>query len=247
MMRKTGCLILAASLALVVAGPGRADDRSAAMAIIDKAIKAGGGEANLAKFNAQTWTEKGTYYGMGNGLPYTGQYAMQRPDKFSMTIEGAFKIVLNGDKGWMKSGDGDTMEMSKEQLAEQKEEQFAGWVASLLPLKEKGYTLTPLAEIKVDSRPAVGVKVAHEGHRDVKLYFDKEKGLLVKSEGTVKDLEQGGKEVNQEAFYSNFKEVEGAQIPMKIVIKRDGKQFVEAENFDVKPASKLDDKVFAKP
>jgi hypothetical protein len=245
MMRKTGCLVVA--VALVVAGLSRADDRSEAMALIDKAIKAAGGEAKLAKFNAQTWTEKGTYYGMGNGLPYTGHYAIQRPDKFSMEIEGVFKIVLNGDKGWIKSGDGATMDMTKEQLAEQKEEQYTGWVASLLPLKDKGYTLAPLAEIKVDSRPAVGVKVAHEGHRDVKLYFDKETALLAKSEQTAKDLEQGGKEVNQEAFYSNYKEVEGAQIPMKIVIKRDGKLFVEAENLDVKPAGKLDDKVFAKP
>jgi hypothetical protein len=247
MMRKTGCLILAVSVALVAVGLSRADDRSEAMALIDKAIKASGGEAKLAKFNAQSWREKGTYYGMGNGLPYTGVYVIQRPDKFSMEIEGAFKIVLNGDKGWIKSGDGAATEMTKEQLAEQKEEQYTGWVTSLLPLKEKGYTLTPLPEIKVDNRPAVGVKVAHEGHRDVKLYFDKETALPAKTEATAKDLEQGGKEVNQEAYYSNYKEVEGAQIPMKVVIKRDGKLFVEAENSDVKPAGKLDDKVFAKP
>jgi hypothetical protein len=246
MMQKTGCLILALSLALAGAGLVRADDRAEAMALIDKAIKASGGEAKLAKLQAQTWTEKGTYYGMGNGLPYTGQYAMQRPDKFSMEIEGFFKMVVNGDKGWVKDDKGVT-EMEKEQLAEQKEHLYVGWVASLLPVKDNGYTLAPLAEIKVDSRPAVGVKVAHEGHRDVKLYFDKETALPVKSEAVAKDLQQGGKEVNEEAFYSNYKDVEGVQIPMKIVIKRDGKLFVEAENSNVKPAAKLDDKVFARP
>src|SRR4051794_12104141 len=184
-MQRTWFLALLVALAPEAARVGRSEEKAGPRAIIDKAIQAAGGEAKLAQFKAHTWTEKGTYYGMGDGLPYTGKYAVQWPDRFSMEIEGFFKMVVNGDHGWTKGGDGNTMEMSKEQFAEHKETNLGGYIATLLPLKDKAFTLTPLPEAKVDDRPAAGVQVSHKGHRDVKLYFDKQTGLLVKSEQTV--------------------------------------------------------------
>src|SRR5205807_2708706 len=81
---------LLASVHLVCAGE---DD---ARAIVNKAIQAAGGEKKLAKHNAVTMKEKGTYYGMGEGLPYTGNYSFQWPNQFRMEIEGVFLIVVNG-------------------------------------------------------------------------------------------------------------------------------------------------------
>jgi hypothetical protein len=182
---------------------------------------------------------------MGAGLPYTGTYAVQWPGQFRMEIEGVFTIVLDGDKGWIKD-QGGTKEMPKDQLAEQKESQYAGWVSWLLPLKDKSFQLAPLGESKVAERTAVGVKVSSKGHRDVNLYFDKESGILVKSEHRAKD-DMSGQEVNQEAYYTDYKDLAGLKVPMKITIKRDGKQFVEAENHDLKMVEKLDASVFAKP
>jgi outer membrane lipoprotein-sorting protein len=242
-VRKILTVGLASALALILTGPLQADEPRG---IIEKAIKAAGGEEKLAKAKAQTWTEKGTYYGMGNGLPYTGKYAVQWPGKFRMEIENAFIIVLNGDKGWIKSM-GETKDMTAEQLEEQKREHQAGYVATLVPLKDKAYTLAALGEIKVGDRPAVGVKISHKDIRDVSLYFDKETNLLVRSEWRVKSQEQMGKEMTQEALYADYKEVDGVKIPMKITINRDGKVFVEAVNSDVKLAEKLDDKTFEKP
>ena len=48
---------------------------------------------------------------------------------FRMEIEGVFTLVLNGDKGSFKEG-GKVQEMTKEQLAQQKESQYAGWVTT---------------------------------------------------------------------------------------------------------------------
>jgi hypothetical protein len=45
-------------LALLV----RADDQSAAEALIDKAVQAMGGETKLAKLRAATWKAKGTFH-----------------------------------------------------------------------------------------------------------------------------------------------------------------------------------------
>jgi hypothetical protein len=227
------------------AGAAGADD--AARAIVDRAIKAGGGEAKLAQFDTMTWKEKGVYYGMGDGVPYTASLAVQWPGKMRMEVEGVFIIVLDGDKGWLKAGNSDTTDLDKERMAEQKEEQYAGWAATLLPLKRKGFTLTSLGEAKVNDRPAVGVKVSHEGHRDVKLFFDKDTGLLTRSEQTVKPEDADGKEVKQDVLYKDYKDIAGAKFPMKIILHRDGKKFVEAEMEDIKPEKRLDDSVFSKP
>ena len=71
--------------------------------------------------------------------------------------------------------------------------------------------------------------------------------LLAKMALQVKAAEMGGKEVTQEVVFKDYREVEGAKIAMKFSVKRDGKQFVEAELKDYKAAGKLDDSVFAEP
>jgi outer membrane lipoprotein-sorting protein len=243
-MRKSVAILLTLCLLLGAIRTIRADDQDA-RGIIAKAMQATGGEEKLAKLKAMSWTEKGTFYGMGAGVPYTGSYSAERPDKFKMEIQGVFTIVVNGDKGWM-GANGSTQEMTKEQLDEQKQGLYAGSVASLVPLKDKAYKLSLLGESKVGDRSAAGVKVSRKDHYDVNLYFDKETNLLVKTVSRLKDS-MSGQEVEQEATYSDFKEVEGVKVPTKVSIKRDGKQFVEAENSDMKLAEKLDDSVFAKP
>src|SRR4051794_12513866 len=121
---------IAVALTLACVGLVQSGEEKDARAIVDKGIQAMGGEAKLTKLQSATFKEKGTYYGMGQGLPFTANYALQFPDKFRMEIEGFFTIVLNGDKGWTKSMD-ETKEMSKEQLDHQQHDQRAGWINSL--------------------------------------------------------------------------------------------------------------------
>jgi len=56
-----------------------------------------------------------------------------------------------------------------------------GWVAMLAPLKDKAYTLAPIGEVKVEDRPALGLRVSRKGNRDINLYFDKKTYLRVKT------------------------------------------------------------------
>lgn len=232
--------------ALILTSTGRADDASAARAVIDKAIQAAGGAEKLKKFAGHTFQEKGTYYGMGAGLPYTANVAVQRPGKIRLEVLDIFTIIVNGDKGWVKSG-GQVMDMEADQLKAQQEDLYAGEVTSLAVLQDKAYTLAPLGESKVGDKPAVGVKVTHKGRQDVNLFFDKATHLLLKSEYNVHSREHGGKEVGQEVLYSDYKDVDGIQHATKYVINRDGKKFVESEVTDVKNVEKVDDKEFAKP
>src|SRR6266849_6224307 len=103
-------------LALVFTAGSRADDAEQARAIVDKAIKAMGGETQVAKFKSHTFKNKGTWYGMGDGVAYTASYAVSWPDKFRFEVEGGFMtMVLDGDKGWMQMN-GETRELNKEEL-----------------------------------------------------------------------------------------------------------------------------------
>jgi hypothetical protein len=233
-------------LTLVFATGVKADDVDQARAIVDKAIKAIGGEEKIAKFKNHTWQMKGTYYGMGDGVAFTANYAVSWPDKFRFEVEGFMVVVVNGDQGWRQAM-GDTHEFTKEEMATEKDNLHANRITTLTPLKDKAYTLTFLGETKVEDKPAVGIKVSHKDHPDVKLYFDKENGLLVKTETKVKASEEGNKEVNQETIYGNYQQVDGAWLAGKITILRDGKKYVEGENSDWKTADKLDEKTFIKP
>lgn len=245
-MRKSVCVFVAVAIMFAAVSLSRADDAADARAIVAKAIKALGGEEKLEKFKAHTLKETGTYYGMGDGLPYTSNHAVQWPHQFRMEIVGIFTIVLNGDKGWMQAN-GETREMTADELKVQHDEHFAGWITQLTPLKDKQFKLSTVGESKINDRAAVGVRVSVEKRKDVNLYFDKENGLLVKAEHRAISQEQGGKEVNQEIFFSEYKEIEGAKMATKYLIKRDGEKFVEAEAHDIQAVGKLDDSVFGKP
>src|SRR5262249_4693897 len=141
-----------------------------------------------------------------------------------------FVQVFDGDKGWMKMGD-NTMDISKEQVAEEKESLYVHEIARLYPLKNSECKLTSLGETKVGDRTAIGIKVEHKAHRPVSLYFDKQSGLLIKFERKAKDFMGGqeGQEYTQESVYDNFKEVNGLKMPHKVTINRDGKKFVEED------------------
>jgi hypothetical protein len=238
--------VLVISGIVIPASQARADDQADARAIVAKAIKAAGGEEALKKHSATRSKESGTYYGMGgDGFPYTGEYAVQWPHQWRMDIAGVFMIGLNGDKGWI-SANGETRDMSAEELKIQQDAHYFRWIATLLPLKDKKFKLATAGETKLSDRAAVGVRVSAEKHADISLYFDKESGLLVKTEHRAHSEEQS-KEVNEETFLSDHKEIDGAQIATKIVIKRDGERYIEAETLELKAVGKLDDGVFAKP
>jgi len=252
-MRRLVCL---ATVLALLTGAARATEPADVKKVIEKAIKAAGGEEKLAQFNTETIKLKGKFYGIGDGIDYTGTWDIQLPDKMRFKIEGGdgdmkftFLRVTNGKKVWDALMGDVKEEDDKDKIAEAQERIYADhYVTSLLPLvKEKGFTLAALGEVKVGDKPAVGVRVSHKGHRDVNLFFDKDKGLLVKSETTVKDDMTGGKEQPQETLYSQYKDVKGALRPMSIVINRDGKKFVEDKVTEEQPKEKFEDSVFAKP
>lgn len=252
-MRKS--LAATAILMALATAPARGADDKDMQVLLDKAIKAHGGAANLNKYLASTMKVKGKLSVRGQALDYTGDFSVQMPDRMreEITVEVMGKKypviqVLNKDKGWSNT-DGKTTAMNKMMLKEAREEMHSGWVTQqLTPLKGKDYKLSPLGEIKVGGREAAGMRVSHKGYRDVSLYFDKKNYRLLKVEARAKDLMGGGdKEEKVETFYEDYKPVQGMPVPHRLVMKRDGKDFLTGEVIEVKLLEKLGDEVFAKP
>jgi hypothetical protein len=245
-MQKSSFMLLAILLAMTAARPVRADSASDAMAVIERAIDAAGGAKNLMRHNALTWKEKGTFHGQGEAMPYRGSFAVQWPDRLRMEIEGVFTIVLNGDRGWVRT-QGTTREMTRDELAEEKHQHYGNWVTTLLPLKDKSFKLEFVGEREVGGKPAIEIKVIREGQREVRLFFDQQTGLLAKSSYLVKADNLGGKVVEQATTFQDYREVEGVQVPRNVTMYREGKLFVAAENEELKAAGKLEAGVFERP
>lgn len=185
-------------------------------------------------------------------LPLTVEDTWQMPNQYkaqsSVQVMGrTFKQtqVIDGDKGWIQT-DGQVQDMSKDALAEMKEQKFAEDLDRLGFLSGKGIEISVLDEINVEGKPAVGVLVKAKGHRDTQLYFDKASGLLVKRGQGVLDP-SSGKEVRQEVIFSDYQEKDGLKHYRKIAAFRDGKKLFDGRVTAVEFFEKLDTKVFAKP
>jgi hypothetical protein len=242
------------SMGLVMATvTARADESAAARALVEKAMLAEGGEAKLAKFPVAIVKFKGVFHGSDDIAPpftFTGEAASQGADRLKFIFNGNVKgykfrtgAVLNGNRGWKKFND-EMKEFNKEELAEFQEMAYADWVASLVPLKDKAFTLKSLGEVNINKRPALGICVSSKGHPDVKLFFDKETSLLVKTESLLMD---GGQELTIEKFLSNYETVQDIKVSMKASIKRNGKPHQEIEVIQYRLAEMPDDGTFDKP
>ena len=229
----------------------RADDKDP-NAILDKAIKAVGGEEKLKKLDAWTTKSKGTITFNGDSNPFTVESTVQGLDHYKSTFEGEFGgnpvkgvTVLNGTKGWRKFGD-QKMDMDEDGLANEKRRVYLQVIPTrLVVLKDKGYKLEPADEQKVGDKPAAGIKVTGPDGKDFTMYFDKESGLPVRIVAKVAGFD--GQDYTEETTISDYKDFDGIKKSMKSESKRDGEEFIKVENIEFKPLDKVDPKTFDEP
>jgi hypothetical protein len=243
---------LVAAAALVLVGPGLAADDKGANAILDKAIKALGGEEKLSKVKAASWKTKGTITLMGNDNEVSTLTTMQGLDHFRQEIEGDFGgnqvkgvTILAGGKGWRKFGD-DAAPLDEATIANTKRAVYlAVTPITILPLKGKGFKVEAVADEKVGGKAAAGVKATGPDGKDFRLYFDKESGLPVKLVAKVTGFM--GEDFTQETTFADYKEMGGIKKATKLKSTRDGEKYQEYQISDFKVLDKVDPKAFAQP
>ena len=251
MRRIIGQAVLLA-LVMATSAPTRADEGRATNAVLDKAVRALGGEEKLSQVKAATWRARGKIRVEGKDRDFTSEAAVQGLDQFREELvteilgrKEKAVAVLYGTKGYRHVADVH-LELSESDIADLK------WTvslvvipATLVPLKTKAYKLEALAEEKVGGRPAVGIRATGPEGKDFRIYFDKESGLPVKLLAEVSGA--GGGTFPYEATYADYKDFGGIKKATKITIRRDGEPYLEQEISDFKIVDKLDEKAFLKP
>jgi hypothetical protein len=249
-MRRICLLLLAAGL--LVASVQRASAQDDPKALIEKAIKAHGGEDNLAKLKMVRVKSAGNLEIMGLSVKFTSEVLYQLPNKYKNKMQvdlGGMKVkltqVLNGNKAWVE-GDGMTKDIEGDELKAIQEEGYANIVETLTPLlKDKAFTLSVIPEVKVNEKPAIGVKVKAKDHKDIDLYIDKETNLVVR---VVRDSYDSDtmKEATFETIYTEFKQFDGVKHGTKVRVNKDGKKYAEIDVSEVKVLDKIDPNEFNK-
>ncbi len=238
---------LATALLFAGFGPAQADDNDA-KSIVDKAIKALGGEEKLGKVNAFSWKGKGTITFNGNENDFTSEMTFKGLDQYRREFgNDQFNgvVVLDGTKGWRKFGDNST-ELEGDALANEKRTVYLNVLPiTLVALKGKGFKYEAGGEEKVGDKPAVVLKVTGPDGKDFTLSFDKESGLPVKQVAKVIGFQ--GQEYTSETTYADYKDFDGIKKATKVVVKRDGEPFQSWEVTEFKVLDKVDDAKFAEP
>ncbi len=250
MKRSHTALLLGVAVSLV--GTSIRADEAQVKQVLDKAIKALGGEEKLSKAEALTWKSKGKITIEGNQNEISTQATAQGLDHFQSTFEGEFngnKIkgvsVLNGEKGWRKFGD-QSMDMDPDAVKNEKRTVYLMVVpATIVPLKSKSFKVESAPDESIKGKPAAVLKVTGPDGKDFTLSFDKESGLPVHL--VAKVIGFNGEEYLQDSTFSDYKDFGGIKKATKVTIKRDGEGFLEGEVTEFKVLDKVPAETFAEP
>jgi hypothetical protein len=250
-MRRFCAAALTAVVALALAGIVRAEDADA-RATLDKAIKALGGEAKLAKLDAYALKAKGTITFNGNDNEFTSELTAQGLDHYRSAFEADFGgnkfsavTVLNGDKGWRKFGDNST-ELDVSAVANEKRSVYLQVIpVRILPLKGTDFKVESAGDEKSGDKTLAVVKVTGPDGKEFTLAFDKDSGLPARMVAKVIGFQ--GQENLQETTYADYKDFDGIKKATKVESKRDGEPFIKQEVVEFKALEKVDPKTFAEP
>lgn len=233
--------LVASLLTLVVALPARSAlaENPAPGPLLDKAIKAVGGDEKSSKVKAIQWKSKAKVTIEGNENEMKLEGTSQGLDHYRVEFQGDFGgnsfkgvTVVNGDKGWRKFGD-QLMELDADALRNEKRTIYLA-ASHMNPslLKGKEFKLEAADGATVQGKPADAIKIIGPDGKDSTLYIDKESGLPVRQ--VAKVVGWMGEEYTQDSTFSDYKEFGGLKVPTKVTVKRDGEDFVSQEISDVK-------------
>lgn len=228
-------------------------DEAALHAVLKKAIDASGGEDKLNQLKALTCKAKGVVVFGDSDLAVSFTASLQGLDQCRLDVEKAIVVVhnrkLKGLDGWFDSGNDVARGSTQIPGAGFDQGLYAMRLAQLLvPLQSKEFRMSPIGEINIGQRPAVGITFSHKDNPDLALYFDKETSLPVKGQMPVSIKVNGNLQtVSDEFTFAEYKDREGLRHFTKLTFEREGKKRLDVELSDLAPQEKLDDQMFEKP
>jgi hypothetical protein len=241
------------TVALPTIDSARAGTNAEVRQVLDRTIKAMGGEAKAARLRTVAWKGSARLNIDGKEITVKHDGLSQGWDLYKLDldiqIEGMplnLQVVLNRDKAWANQG-GKVEEAPQKDVKPFRDMLNALRLVQMLPaLKEKDVKLSHLGELKVGDRPTVGLTVSRKGRADVSIFFDKENGLPLKTSVRAAPPGSQGQEKEFEFLFSDYKDFDGVKHRTKITTRVDGNEIV-IELSEVRPREKLDASTFARP
>ena len=220
--------------------------------LIGRAVVAHGGLEKLSAVRADKVTLKGTLHIGASAVPFTNELTIQAPGQFKSIVRisegGRVRTIvhlLDGEKASITI-DGQPQVVSGSNLAQMRQTLQLDQAMKLAPLlSDPAFSVSFLGEFQYKGRIVSGIRVVGRGQRDLRLYFDKDTALLVKSEHLLDGF--GGKDVKQEAYYADYREVGGFRRAGKVTVYRDGKKVMEAELMAARRFDHIDPVEFRQP
>lgn len=220
----------------------KADEKlPAAEVLLDKYLKALGGEAALDKFKSRVM--RGTIEIAPMGVKGTFESSQKAPQMSLTTMNltglGTLQQGYDGTVGWAKDPFTGLRELKGGELAAVQRAALlnpGGWRKAYKSLKTTGRS-------KVGEREVYVVEGTHAGDTPDKHYFDAQTGMLLRTDAVV-DSPQG--RVISETTFDDYREVDGVKVAHSIRAVL-GAATVVTRVEEVKHDVALDDKAFAKP
>jgi hypothetical protein len=252
-MRQFLGVLVAAIFLCIESGPARAGQDDA-NAILDKAIKAMGGEEKLGKIVAFTWTTSGSMKVNGRKsdmevvMIFNGLNQARRDFHVRRDFGGRERVrrtVLDGDEGWHLVG-GKYQEMNGDAVANEKRNIYLQVIPTLPNLlKTNGFKYVAAGEEEVRGKPASILKVTGPDGKDFRLYFDKESFLPVRE--VARSVGANGDEQIDDVTFADYKDLSGIKKATSIEIRIDPQNFGFMEITDFKVLDRVDPATFAGP
>jgi hypothetical protein len=220
-----------------------------ARSVVQQAIKAHGGEANLKK------TLRGSLRGKVTADPTPAVHSdadfeetFELPTRYRRNVKGegngmkfSMEYAVTDGQGWLRQGDRNPIDFKVPKLPIERH-----WNTMTLPgLLEAKYKLSMVDKVETEAGIAIGIRIESEQANSV-LYFHESKGLLLKAR-KVMHLPLMSKEGEVEVIYSDYKQVDKIMFPMKLTSMVEGKKIIEVTLTETKFLDKVDDRVFDKP
>jgi photosynthetic reaction center cytochrome c subunit len=213
--------------------------------ILDKYIEAIGGAQKLAAITS--FTAKGTYRGFDDPEKLQLELYAKAPDQRAMivhTFGGNSSTIFDGRVGWMSKPEtlspvpvfaitGQDLDGAKLDA----ELCFPAQIKQALKDWKVGFG------VSIDDHPVNVVQGTTPSGGNVKLYFDKKSGLLLRQ---VRYSEVKLGRVPTQWDYADYRDVSGTKMPFKLnVTWVDGRSVLEIT--DLKPNAAIDPSKFGKP
>ena len=171
MYRIHATAFLLASLSLLA---GELQAQTKPSTLLDRAMKAAGGESRLKEYRGLTWTGLGVVHIPDRDITIRGTWEIQPPDSAVVATYDTTRgpgtrryLIVAAKQGWIKR---DTFTpLPEDILAEEQHQYYLYSLLRLVPLEEKG---VKLHAVFPDSSGHAGLRVERAGRLPVTMYFD---------------------------------------------------------------------------